>query len=332
MANARRSKLSAFLVILLALVIAGGVFYMIGPRTVVDTTLRFDRSKIGDDVEAYLKTSEAQWGDLRPGAEKQIVWADPVSKAKTPYVLVYLHGFSASAGEVRPLPDLVAKSLGANLFFTRFAGHGRSNDAMGEATVNDWVNDYAEAIAIAEKLGDRIILMSTSTGGTIATWGLANPDLTQNVAATIFISPNYGVQGFGASLLTGPWSKQLAELLIGKRRSFVPKNDLHKAFSTYEYPTTALLPMAAFTKLAVNAPVDTYKVPALFLISSLDKVVRPELTRAIEAKWGGPHQLVDVGDVEDDYDHVIAGDALSPSNTQPMAETMLSWLKSTLQP
>ncbi|MEN9895204.1 MAG: hypothetical protein RIR97_1056, partial [Pseudomonadota bacterium] len=72
-------------------------------------------------------------------------------------------------------------------------------------------------------------------------------------------------------------------------------------------------------------------VPALFLISSLDKVVRPELTRAIEAKWGGPHQLVDVGDVEDDYDHVIAGDALSPSNTQPMADTMLSWLKSTLQ-
>ena len=331
MAGAKRSKLSTLLVFLFALVIAGGVLYMVGPRTVADTTLTFDRAVIGDDVEAYLKTTEAKWKDLRPGAEKQIVWADPATKAKTPYVLVYLHGFSASAGEVRPLPDIVAKALGANLFFTRFAGHGRSNDAMGEATVNDWANDYAEAISVGEKLGDKVILMSTSTGGTIATWGLENADLSRNVAASIFISPNYGVQGFGASLLTGPWSKQLAELLIGKRRSFVPKNDLHKAFSTYEYPTSAILPMAAFTKLAVNAPVESYRIPALFLISSKDKVVRPELTKVIEAKWGGPHELVDVGDVEDDYDHVIAGDALSPANTKPMAEKILSWLKTIVQ-
>ena len=327
MAGAKHSKLSTFLVVILALVIAGGVFYMIGPRTAVDTTFRFDRSVIGDDVETYLKTSEAKWGDVRPGAEKQIVWADPATKAKTPYALVYLHGFSASAGEVRPLPDLVAKELGANLFFTRFAGHGRGNEAMGEATVNDWVNDYAEAIAIGEKLGDKVILMSTSTGGSVATWGLANSDLTKNVAASIFISPNYGVQGFGASLLNGPWSKQLAELLIGKRRSFVPKNDLHKAYSTYEYPTAAILPMAAFTQLAIKSPVESYKVPALFFISSKDKVVRPELTKEVEAKWGGLHELVDVGDVEDDYDHVIAGDALSPSNTKPMADKIIAWLK-----
>ena len=222
---------------------------------------------------------------------------------------------------------MVAKELGANLFFTRFAGHGRGNEAMGEATVNDWVNDYAEAIAIGEKLGDKVILMSTSTGGSVATWGLANSDLTKNVAASIFISPNYGVQGFGASLLNGPWSKQLAELLIGKRRSFVPKNDLHKAYSTYEYPTAAILPMAAFTQLAIKSPVESYKVPALFFISSKDKVVRPELTKEVEAKWGGLHELVDVGDVEDDYDHVIAGDALSPSNTKPMADKIIAWLK-----
>lgn len=330
MAGPKRSWFSKLVVILLGLLIAGGTIYMVGPRTKIDTLVRFDSGVVSDDVETYLKTTEAKFTDLRPGAEKQVIWADPATKAKTPYVLVYLHGFSASAGEVRPLPDIVAKSLGANLFFTRFAGHGRSNDAMAEATVNDWVNDYAEAIAIGEKLGDKIILLSTSTGGSIATWGLADPALSRNVAASIFISPNYGVQGFGASLLTGPWNKQLAELLIGKRRSFVPKNDLHKAFSTYEYPTSAILPMAAFTKLAVSSPVETYKVPALFLLSSLDKVVRPELTKTIEAKWGGPHELVDVGNVEDDYDHVIAGDALSPSNTQPMADKILSWLKATL--
>ncbi|MDD4273595.1 MAG: hypothetical protein PHG14_07705 [Desulfobacter postgatei] len=38
---------------------------------------------------------------------------------------VYIHGFSATRKETAPLSDLVAKTLNANLFYTRLSGHGR---------------------------------------------------------------------------------------------------------------------------------------------------------------------------------------------------------------
>ena len=70
--------------------------------------------------------------DIRPGLQKEIVWANPATKTKTPLAIVYIHGFSASKGEVRPLPDKVASALGANLFFTRLTGHGEDGAAMAE--------------------------------------------------------------------------------------------------------------------------------------------------------------------------------------------------------
>ena len=63
---------------------------------------------IGDDPEAYLAREEAAVPDIRDGLEKEIIWANPMVHARTPLAIVYIHGFSASKGEVRPLPDKVA--------------------------------------------------------------------------------------------------------------------------------------------------------------------------------------------------------------------------------
>ena len=46
---------------------------------------------------------------------------------------------AATSEEVRPLPEDVAKSLGANLYFTRLAGHGRGDLPMSEPSMNDWM-------------------------------------------------------------------------------------------------------------------------------------------------------------------------------------------------
>ena len=150
----------------IALAILAGALWMFGPRVPVDTTVTFDPNSIGDDVDAYLAAENAATPNLREGLGKEVIWAYPASKARTPLAIVYVHGFSASKGEIRPLPDMVAASLGANLFFTRLTGHAQDSAAMGAATVNDWINDYAEAIAIGRRIGDRVIVHSgTSNGG-----------------------------------------------------------------------------------------------------------------------------------------------------------------------
>src|SRR6187431_158976 len=70
----------------------------------------------------------------------------------------------------------------------------------------------------------------------------------------------------------------------------------------------------------------TIRVPALFVFSDQDKVVRPDLTRAIAARWGAPHEIVAVEHSDDPYSHVISGDALSPSTTEALAERIAAWI------
>ena len=136
---------------------------LFGPRVVVNETT--EPVVVPDDVSAWLDESEAQVSGLREGEGKEVVWFDSVG-ARTARSVVYVHGFSADRHELDPIPQVLADSLGANLFFTRLTGHGRDNDAMGEATVQDWFQDIAEAVAVGRRLGDEVILLGTSTGGT----------------------------------------------------------------------------------------------------------------------------------------------------------------------
>ena len=107
-----------------AVVLCGILIWAYGPREVIDQQVEIP--ELPADLEAYLTESESRYNDIRPGLEKTILWHDPQRKKATELSLVYLHGFSASRAEISPVPERVAQELGANLFFTRLAGHGRT--------------------------------------------------------------------------------------------------------------------------------------------------------------------------------------------------------------
>ena len=134
-----------------------------GPKLTVDDTLPVVAIPL--DIEAYLNRQEAQFSDLRPHSEKIIIWAEPNTKQKTPYAIVFIHGYGASRQGMAPLPEQLAAKIGANLFYTRIKGHGRTSvDAMGEGSTEDWLIDGAEAMEIGKRLGEKTILMGQSTG------------------------------------------------------------------------------------------------------------------------------------------------------------------------
>jgi pimeloyl-ACP methyl ester carboxylesterase len=312
---------------LIALVVILLVAWFAGPRVAMDAAVTFDPVAIGDDPEAYLAQSEGRVPNIVDGLQKEIVWAYPASKARTPLSIVYVHGFSASKGEVRPLPDIVARELGANLFYTRLTGHGQDGPAMATASVKAWANDFAEAVAVGRAIGEEVIVMATSTGGGLTIWAAANqPELMDKVKALVLLSPNVGVRAAGAWVLTMPWGGVLADWMTGGTRGFTPSNELQERYWTASYPTSATLPMAAITTLAAASRVENIHIPALFVISDGDKVVRPEITRKMAARWGAPHDIYVVDNAEDPSQHVIAGDAFSPSATQPAAEKIVEWI------
>ncbi len=312
---------------LLAVIVVAGIVWLVGPRVPVDTSIDIDETAIAADPQAYVEREEAQIAGIRDGLQKEIVWAYPASKAKTPLAIVYVHGFSASRGEIAPLPEKVAAALGANLFYARLTGHGLSGAAMATASVNDWLNDMAEAMAIGRAIGERVVVIATSTGGGLATWAATQPALAEKLAAMVLISPNYRIADPNAFILTQPWGGQIAEMIVGKERGFEPQNELNARYWTYRYPTKALLPMAALTSLARNAPVNRIAAPALFIYSPDDKVVDHAETARIAGAWGASTETIEVTGANDPYDHVVAGDALSPNKTDELAAKTINWIE-----
>ena len=70
-------------------------------------------------------------------------------------------------------------------------------------------------------------------------------------------------------------------------------------------------------------------VPALFYYSQKDQVVVAEKIAEFAKKWGGPHKtvMVDLRASDDIYAHIIAGDIVSPAQTQIAVDEMLAWIR-----
>ena len=172
--------------------------YGLGPRIGLDENIR--QPSLPADLVRYLNEGESRLGDITPGTEKAIVWANKDERGPTAYAIVYLHGFSASRQEIAPVCDIVAEALGANLFYTRLRGHGRSSDAMAGLSVNELLNDAVEALEIGKRLGNEVVLIGTSTGGALATW-LAASEKSGRIAALVLLSPNFGPKRKESELL-----------------------------------------------------------------------------------------------------------------------------------
>lgn len=297
----------------------------------IDGNIKFYEASLPEsssEIPGWIANQELHFSNIRPGEAKRIIWAGAVGE-KTPLAVIYLHGFSASSEEIRPVPDQVAKALGANLFFTRLTGHGQNGAAMGEASAEDWLRDTAEALAIGRRLGDRVLVIATSTGGTLAAVAAQDAGMARDVAGVVMISPNFGVRPLVGRLLDLPFVQTWGPWLVGEELGFDPLNPAHGAHWTTRYPTRAVFPMSVLVHYARGLNYRGVTLPLLVLISPQDQVVSPDRTRAVVAGWGGPVQIVErqMGPGDDPYAHVLAGDILSPGQTAATVDLILSWAR-----
>lgn len=313
---------------LVGLVGVGCLLWFFGPREPVVLRPDFDPSVIGADVDAYLAAREARFDNIRDGVQKRVIWHGAPG-ARTRLSLLYVHGFSATSEEIRPVPDHLARALKANLVYTRLTGHGRDGAAMTEASVGAWMHDMAEALEVARRAGEEVIVLSTSTGGTLAALAARDPDMMRGVKAMAFISANFAINDPAARTLTWPGARYWLPHVAGRERCFPPLNDGHARFWTTCYPTVALLPMAAAVKAAFAADYSDVAIPALFRFSDADQVVRAEAIRDVADRWGGPVlvQPVTLGPKDDPSAHGIAGDITAPGQTAPTVAALAHWIE-----
>jgi esterase/lipase len=202
------------------------------------------------ELEAYIALNESRH-KVKANNEAQIVWNDS-TKQKTQYAIVYLHGFSASQIEGDPVHRKFANDFGCNLYLPRIADHGiDTTEALLHFTADRAWESAKEALAVGKQLGEQIILMSTSTGGTLALMLAAG--FPQDVFALINLSPNIAINDPAAFLLNDPWGLQIARMVMGGNYRVTDSNEEHAKYWNKKYRLESLTQLEELVETTMNS-------------------------------------------------------------------------------
>ncbi|WP_420459630.1 alpha/beta hydrolase [Neolewinella sp.] len=224
--------------ILLVIIIAA---YFLGPRIDVPTYAE-TLPAVPRDLSAlqrYVEDKEAKH-PTRPGNRARIVWYGNTPTV-TDYAFVYLHGFAGSYRDGYPVNVNVPEVFGSNVYLSRWAGHGlQAAAALQDFSPEAAWDDAREALAIGKRIGRRVVILSTSTGGTLA-FKLA-ADFPDDVHALINMGPNVEDDQPGASLLMSPWGHELAMLAsFGSNKTIKHEEPTAARYFDTIYPSRALV-------------------------------------------------------------------------------------------
>lgn len=313
------------LVIAAAAALLGGAAWLTTPPALVNAAAG---PQLPDDIEAWLADAErhvATQFALIPDTEKRVSWHGPPG-ARTRYAIVSLHGFSATRQETAPLAEHVAAALGANLFETRLTGHGYETQPMHAVRAEDWLADTAEALAIGTRLGEKVVVIGTSTGGTLAL-AMSNHPAAATVSDIVLISPNVQPSDGNAAWLTRPAGPWIARLIAGDTRSWTAHNEQQARYWSTSYPLEAAIEVMRLVDLLDARLPMRLEQNLLVLLSPHDTVVSPEATKRAYERIEAPRKaLIEIEDAGDPSSHVLAGDILSPESTDTIAAAITDFV------
>ncbi len=240
-------------------------------------------------LEKYVADNEAKH-KLKPDNEARIIWFsegvlsdNDSTKEKTEYAVVYLHGFSASQEEGDPVHKDFAKKFGCNLYLARLADHGvDTTNPLADYSAEKYWRSAVEAYAIGKQLGKKIILMSTSTGSTVA---LKLCGEFPDIAANIMLSPNIAINDPNAWMLNNRWGLQIAHIVLGKHRSTADTTALYKQYWNQRYSTNALVQLEELLESTMKE--STFKKitqPSLMLYYFKDKENQDDVVKVSAMK------------------------------------------------
>ncbi|MFM1808688.1 MAG: Serine-type D-Ala-D-Ala carboxypeptidase [Bacteroidota bacterium] len=306
------------------------LIYVFGPRVdgvSMDVTLP-DLGITAKDIDAFLEKKEAQF-PVKPDNESRVVWANTPGE-KTAYAVVYLHGWSASSEEGNPVHRQIAQDLGANLYLPRLASHGLDvEDAMLDITADALVDSAKEALAIAQLLGDRVVIIATSNGGALA---LHLARAVSNLDALVLYSPNIEIYDWTAKLLDDPWGLQLARLVKGSDFNEIEMPEARKAYWYHKYRLESLLHLQAFVHYTMRpGTFRAVKVPVFLGYyykneEEQDKVVSVEAMLEMYKYLGTPDSLKQKVAFPKAGDHILAN-PLASKDVEGVYQASKAFLK-----
>lgn len=315
--------LTAVLIILTVIV----ALFIFAPRPILDPAppaTQVPAELTAADAESWLAQAEMDHGHVIEGAEASIVWAD--KPARTPLVFLYIHGFSATRQETAPVTERVAAHFGANTLYARLAGHGLSRNAMN-ASAEDWLQSMVDIWEIAHRIGDRVVVLATSTGAPLTTWMLEHVADPKIIHSLIFISPNFQIRHSLDFLLTWPLAERWVPRLLGGEHSWEPESELADRYWTSRYSILAIIEMQKVVDWAANVRTLRGGIPLATLYMEDDPTINHAAAVDFHEDWDHDVKSLHRVDLdEENPQHVFAGDITAPHRTDWCIQRCIEFL------
>ncbi|NRF38962.1 carboxylesterase [Pedobacter foliorum] len=317
---------------LLALVI---VVYLLGPKPkhpIYATTL--PSVPAVNQLEDYVKNIESKH-KIKPNNEAEIVWADTANKQQTEYAIVYLHGYSASKEEGNPTHINLAKKIKANLYLARLADHGIDTvSAMEYFTADRLWESAKQALEIGKRLGKKVILVGTSTGGTLTLKLAATyPD----IYSIILISPNVAINEQLAFLANDPWGLQMSRIVRGGKEEVVKgKSDEYKKYWYTQYRLESVVQLEELVETTMNEETfKNVKQPTLLVYyykneQEQDPVVKVDAMLKMYDELGTPANLKSKVAIPNGGNHVL-GSHITSKDLESVQKAIDGFVTKTLK-
>jgi len=311
------------------LVVSLVLIYILGPKP-ARPLLNNNLPEVVDNIEmaeTYVISNDSGL-TIKPDNQSRIIWANDSAKEKTPYVLLYLHGFSASWYEGYPANVEFAKHFGMNAYFPRLASHGIvTEDALIDMTPDRLWESAKQALMVARILGEKVIVMSTSTGGTLGLKLAA--EFPEMIDGLILYSPNIRINNGAAFMLSKPWGLQIGRKVTGGLHRVTNENFDSKDCQYWDckYRMEAVVYLQQLVEVTMKR--ETYervKIPVFLAYYYMDETHQDETVR-VDAMLEMFDQL---GTTENERvkmafpeagNHVIGCELTSKSYNEVLAET-----------
>ncbi|ETZ20071.1 carboxylesterase [Pedobacter sp. V48] len=323
------------LIVLSSLLALAIVVYLLGPKPQHPLySINLPAIPPVNKLEDYVKSIESRH-KIKPNNEAEIVWADTAVKQQTEYAVVYLHGYSASKEEGNPVHINLAKKIKANLYLSRLADHGVDTVSAMEYTTADRLWESAkQALEIGKRLGKKVILVGTSTGGTLALKLAATyPD----IYSVILISPNVAINDKLAFLANNPWGLEMSRLVIGGKEKIVEgKSEEYKKYWYTQYRLESVVQLEELVETSMTEETfNKIKQPLLLLYyykdeKEQDPVVKVDAMLKMFDELGTPAGLKSKVAIPNGGSHVL-GSHITSKDIEGVQKAIDNFITNTLK-
>lgn len=320
----------------ITMTILGGlvVVYFIGPKPTTPDFSSLSIPLITKDLK-HLEDSinqKEQSIRLKPDNQARIVWVAPYQK--TPFSMVYLHGNGASQEEGDPIHEALAARYGCNLYLARLEDHGLEDDnPLQHIDPARWMQSALDAIAIGKALGEQVIVVSCSTGSTLALYLAARyPGLTD---AQIMLSPNIDYFDPRSFLMDAPWGLQISRLILGSDFYSWQAGPEAKQYWYTRYRIEGLVTLKSIIDETMTPETFSIIQEPVYLTyfykneNEQDHVVSVKRMREMYEQLGTPDSLKREMALADAQTHIIASDLFN-TRLQSVWEPLTSYCENVL--